>query len=57
MIMWLYGLEPLNLSHRAANLGGFRHCDKGDEMFLICHLISKDLVFKGLYDFMGGSPS
>ena len=26
-------------------------------MFLICHVIAKDHVFKGLCDFMSGSPS
>ena len=26
-------------------------------MFLICHMILRDLIFKGLYDFMGGHLS
>ena len=27
------------------------------EMFLVCHIVLKDNVFKGPCDFMGGSPS
>ena len=48
--------EPLTLGHQATNFGGFRHCDSGDETFLICHVISKDNVVKALHDFMGENP-
>ena len=34
-----------------------RQCDNGDIMVLACHVISKDHVIKGSYDFMGSSPS
>ena len=55
--MWLYGWEPLTLATHAANFGGFRHCGSGDKIFLICHVISKDHLFKGLRDIMGGNPA
>ena len=42
--------------HYAANFGGFSQCGSGNKTFLICHVISKDRVFRGLCDFMGGSP-
>ena len=44
--MWLYGWEPLTVSHHADNFDGFNHCGSGDNVFLICHVISKDHVFK-----------
>ena len=31
------------------------HCDSGDKIVLICHVISEELVIKGLCDFMGKS--
>ena len=36
---------------------GFGHCGSGDKTLLICHLISKDHVFKGLCVVKGGNPS
>ena len=33
-----------------------KHCDGGD-MFLICHVTSREHMFKGLCEFMGRSPS
>ena len=56
MIMWLYGYEPITLGHHAVNFGGFRQYGSGDNTFLICHMNSKEHVFKGFCDFMGQSP-
>ena len=47
---------PLTLGYYAANFGGFRHCGRGDKMLLISHVISNDHMFKGLREFIGGSP-
>ena len=55
MVMWLYDWEPHTLGQHAVNPDGSRHCGSGDKTILICHVISKDHVFKGLYDFVGGS--
>ena len=44
-------LRALNTVHHTANFCGFKHFRS-----LICHLISKDHVFKRLCDFMGGTP-
>ena len=33
-----------------------KYCDDGD-MFLICHVTSREQIFKELYEFMGGSRS
>ena len=57
MVMRLYGWMPLTLGHHDATFGGFSHCGSGDEMFLMCHMISKDHVFKGLRDFIRENPS
>ena len=54
--MWLYGLEPLKLSHHPAKFGGHRHCDHGD-MILICHVISQNHVIKDQYNYVGKSLS
>ena len=34
--------------------GGHRHCGSENVMVLDYHLISKNCVMKGLYDFIGG---
>ena len=57
MVMGLHGWKPLTLGYHAAKFGGFRHCGSGYKTFLICHVISKGHIFKGLCDFKGGSPS
>ena len=51
--LWL-GTSPLG--HHVTNFGGFRHCVRGNKMISICHVISRDHVFKGLSDFIGESP-
>ena len=43
-IMWLYGYDPLNISHRPDKFGGYRQCVSGDIKFLTCHMILQDHV-------------
>ena len=50
--MWLYGWELLILGHYTATFSDFMHCGSRDKTFLICHVISKDHVLRGLCDFM-----
>ena len=45
------------MSYHSAKFGGHRHSCSGEKMILVCHVISKDRLIKGSYDFMGGSPS
>lgn len=34
-----------------------KNCDNGDIMFLICQVNSREHIFKGLCEFIGGSLS
>ena len=43
-------------SQQLATFGGQRHCDSGDIMILVCHVISQDHVIKGSYDFFWQEP-
>ena len=52
MFMRFNGWDPKSLGH---HIDGFRHCGSGDKTFLICHMISRFHMFKGLCDFVGGS--
>ena len=52
----LYDWEPLTIGNHATNFAGLRHCGRGDNMMSICHVISKDNMFKGLPDFIGKTP-
>ena len=56
MFIWLYVYVLIILGHHAASFGDTRHCVRGDKVFLICHVISKDYGFKELSEFIGGSP-
>ena len=40
-----------------AKFVGYRHCDSGDVMVLVCHVILQHHMIKGLCDFMEGSHS
>ena len=44
-------------SHHPTKFGGHRHCDGGDIIILVCHVISQDHVMKPSCDFMSKSPS
>ena len=52
--MRIYGWELLVLCHYADKPCDHRHCDGGD-MFLICHIISLEHMFKWLCEFLGGT--
>ena len=43
--------------HHPGKFGDHGHCDSEDIMFLICYMTSGNCMFKGLCEFMGGSPS
>ena len=48
-----YGKEPLRVSHHLVKFDGLTHCDA--EMFLVCHMISKDHLTKMYSNIMGKS--
>ena len=52
--MWLYGKERLKVIHHPAKFGGDKHYDSGD-IFLICHMISRDHKFQESCDLVGRS--
>ena len=41
--MWVYGWEPLLVSHHPGKVGSLMHCSIADVMFLICHVTSRQL--------------
>ena len=43
LILWLRDPDPR--SALTVNFDGFRNCGRGDNMFSICHVISKDHIF------------
>ena len=45
------------LCHYGGKCCDHKHCDGGDITFLICHITSREHVFKGLCEFIGGRPS
>ena len=45
------------ISHYRAKFGGHRHCDSGDIIVLVCHVISQEYVIKRSRDFNCSSPS
>ena len=58
MIMWLksngtltFGCKCLTVCHHPAKFGDRRHCDNGDT-FIICHVTSRDNVYKVSCDFI-----
>ena len=54
--MQIYGLELLTVYHHPGKSCEHRHCDCGYIVFLICHLNSREHMFKGLCELTGGSP-
>ena len=52
-MLQLYGLKLLAVCHYHVTMGIY---DSEDLMFLIRHLSLCNLLFKGSYDFVGGSP-
>ena len=55
--MEVYGWELLVLFHYADKSCDHKHRDGDDIKFLICHVTSRDYMFKGLCEFMGESSS
>ena len=51
--MWTYGWGFLALCPYADKSCAHKHCDNG-HMFLICYVTSREHMFKGLCEFMGG---
>ena len=45
------------ISHYRAKFGGHRHCDSGDIIVLVCHVISQEYVIKRSRDFNCSNPS
>ena len=46
--MQIHGWELLAVCHHSYKFGDHRYSDGGDIVFLICHLTSRDHMFKGL---------
>ena len=55
--MQSYEWELLKISHHLGKSCRHRHYDKGDIMFLICHVVSNEHMLKGLHEFLCGGPS
>ena len=55
-VMQIFGWELLVVFHDPDTPCDHTHCDSGDIMFLICHMTSRERMFKGLCEFMDGSP-
>ena len=45
--MWLYGRKFLIAYNHTARFGGHRHCGRGDKMFLIYRVTSRNTCSKG----------
>ena len=45
--MWLFGWELLSICDHRGKFGGDSHCDHGDLIFLICHVLSRYHLPKG----------
>ena len=55
--MGIYGLELLVVYHHPNESCDHKFCDSRDIIFLICHMTCREQMFKGIYEFIGGSPS
>ena len=49
--------NTLNLCNQRSQFGGHSHCGSREKTFMICHVISKHHVLKGLRDFKDGSSA
>ena len=54
--MQIHEWELLAVCHHTDKSCDHNHCNSGDIMFLICHVTSREHMFKGLYEFMGEAP-
>ena len=55
--MQIYGWEFLTVSLQPDTLCDHMHFDNKDKKFLICHVTSRNHIFKGLFEFTDQSPS
>ena len=55
--MRIYGWKLLTVCHHPDKSCDHKYCDSGDIVFLIRHITSRELMFKGLCEFMDGSTS
>ena len=55
--MWLYGQEPLKLSHHTAEFGDERYHGSGDIVILVWDVVLQYHAIKRSCDFMSRSPS
>ena len=55
--MQFYRQESNKVGYFPAKYGSHGHSDSGDIVISVCHLISKDHVIKGSFDFMVRSLS
>ena len=53
----MYGWEHLKVCHRLGKSCEHWNYDSWDIVFLICHVTSREHMFKRLCEFMGGIPS
>ena len=44
------------VSHLSDKSCDHKHCDGGDIIFLMCHVTSRELMFKGIYGFISETP-
>lgn len=49
-------MERLIVRHHPTKSGVDRHCDSGNIMGLVCHIVLEEHVIEGSCDFMGKSP-
>ena len=49
----IHGNKLLIVCNHLTRFGGLRHFGSGDKMYLICHVASRDHVFKELRNLMG----
>ena len=56
-VMQIYGWELHEVYHFPEKFGDHKNSDSRDITFLICYMIFQDNAIKGLFDFVGGTPS
>ena len=54
--MKIYSWKLLGVCHHPDKYCDHKQCDNGDIKFLICHVTSREHMFKRLREFMGGTP-
>ena len=55
--MQIYGWELLAVFYHPDKSFDHKNCDAKDIVFFICHMTSLEHMFKGLFEFVGGSPN